>query len=137
MPACSRLIHHIFPRSRDLLESFVHGARRGGYGFYPLASTSRLRRPASAKRAGSSGNESFCSFMFYYKLLIPCPVQMPMQMDLKPGGDELIRKVSDMTKKYGREHLTVWGAFSHRTTTRCREHNPNMCDNYLMRLNLV
>ena len=93
---------------------------------YPLASTSRLHRPASAKRAGSSGNELFCSFMFYYKLLRLYLVQMPMQMDLKPGGDELIRKVSDMTKKYGREHLTVWGAFSHRTTTRCREHNPNM-----------
>ena len=50
-----------------------------------------------------------------------------MQMDLKPGGDELIRKVSDMTKQYNREHLTIWGAFSHHTTSLCREHNPNMC----------
>jgi len=51
---------------------------------------------------------------------------VPMQMDLKPGGDELIRKVSDMTKQYNREHLTIWGAFSHHTTSLCREHNPNI-----------
>jgi hypothetical protein len=54
-------------------------------------------------------------------------VQVPMQMDLKPGGQDLIRKVSDLTRKYEREHLTVWGAFSHKTTTACREHNSDMC----------
>ena len=52
--------------------------------------------------------------------------QTPMQMDLKPGGQELISKVSDLTKKYKREHLTIWGAFSHVTTVACRTHNPNI-----------
>ncbi|KAL5272150.1 hypothetical protein ACHWQZ_G000389 [Mnemiopsis leidyi] len=50
----------------------------------------------------------------------------PMQMDLKPGGHDLISKVSDLTKKYKREHLTIWGAFSHKTTVACREHNPDI-----------
>ena len=66
-------------------------------------------------------------YLRLYHILYARSVQVPMQMDLKPGGDELIRKVSDMTKQYNREHLTIWGAFSHHTTSLCREHNPNMC----------
>ena len=51
---------------------------------------------------------------------------VPMQIDVKPGGMDLISKVSDLTKQYNREEITVWGAFSHKTTKICRKYNPNM-----------
>jgi len=51
---------------------------------------------------------------------------VPMHIDVKDGGDELINKVNELTKQYNRERITVWGAFSHSFTTQCRETNSTM-----------
>ncbi|CAF4763394.1 unnamed protein product, partial [Rotaria socialis] len=38
----------------------------------------------------------------------------PINIDIKENSDELIKQVSDLIKKYQREHITYWGSFSHK-----------------------
>uniref|UniRef100_A0A6A7FVV7 Glycerophosphodiester phosphodiesterase domain-containing protein 1-like n=1 Tax=Hirondellea gigas TaxID=1518452 RepID=A0A6A7FVV7_9CRUS len=54
----------------------------------------------------------------------PCT---PINIDIKVHNDLLITKVSELTKRYNREHLTVWGNFSDAITQRCYKENGNMC----------
>ncbi|KAF2347386.1 Glycerophosphodiester phosphodiesterase domain [Trinorchestia longiramus] len=51
----------------------------------------------------------------------------PINIDIKVPNDLLIIKVSELVKRYQREHLTVWGNFSDAITQRCYKENPNIC----------
>ncbi|XP_023246473.1 lysophospholipase D GDPD1 [Copidosoma floridanum] len=51
---------------------------------------------------------------------------IPINIDIKVNNDELIFKVSELIKQYGREELTVWGNFSDEITRKCYNMNPNV-----------
>lgn len=51
---------------------------------------------------------------------------MPINIDIKTDSDDLIKKVSEMTKKYRREEFTVWGNVSEAVLNKCYQENPNM-----------
>ncbi|KAG7158330.1 Lysophospholipase D GDPD1-like [Homarus americanus] len=43
----------------------------------------------------------------------------PINIDIKIDSNELISKVSDLVKKYQREHITVWGNMKDVVTQKC------------------
>lgn len=43
----------------------------------------------------------------------------PINIDIKVHDEKLIEEVDALVRQFGREHLTVWGNFSHKTTARC------------------
>ncbi|KAK7070423.1 Lysophospholipase D gdpd1 [Halocaridina rubra] len=51
----------------------------------------------------------------------------PINIDIKINSNELITKVSELVKKYHREHITVWGNVKDVVTQKCYKENPNMC----------
>ncbi|XP_068219015.1 lysophospholipase D GDPD1-like [Palaemon carinicauda] len=51
----------------------------------------------------------------------------PINIDIKIDSNELIKKVSELVKKYHREHITVWGNVRDAITLKCYKENPNMC----------
>ncbi|KAK4316078.1 hypothetical protein Pmani_012722 [Petrolisthes manimaculis] len=51
----------------------------------------------------------------------------PINIDIKTDNNELILKVSELVKKYQREHLTVWGNMKDIVTQKCYKENPNVC----------
>lgn len=51
---------------------------------------------------------------------------MPMNVDVKVDSEELIQKVSQLTKEFKREAITVWGNRSTIVTNKCFEANPNI-----------
>lgn len=51
---------------------------------------------------------------------------MPINIDIKIDSVELIRKVSQLTKDYRRESITVWGNRSTVVTKKCYVENPNI-----------
>ncbi|XP_074643878.1 lysophospholipase D GDPD1-like isoform X2 [Tubulanus polymorphus] len=51
---------------------------------------------------------------------------LPINIDIKVDNDVLIQKVSDLTKEFNREHLTVWGNKSSIITNKCYKQNPNI-----------
>ncbi|XP_047468254.1 lysophospholipase D GDPD1-like isoform X1 [Penaeus chinensis] len=52
---------------------------------------------------------------------------LPINIDIKTNNNELISKVSNLVKKYNREHITVWGNMKDEVTQKCYKENPNMC----------
>lgn len=42
----------------------------------------------------------------------------PINIDIKVDNDDLIKQVSELIQQYRREHITLWGSFSH---TICRK----------------
>lgn len=51
---------------------------------------------------------------------------MPINVDIKVDSTELIQKVSEMTKEFRREPITVWGNRSTIVTNKCFDENPNI-----------
>ncbi|XP_071529016.1 lysophospholipase D GDPD1-like [Panulirus ornatus] len=51
----------------------------------------------------------------------------PINIDIKIDSNELISKVSELVKKYQREHITVWGNVKDVVTQKCYKENPNVC----------
>ncbi|XP_050724814.1 lysophospholipase D GDPD1-like [Eriocheir sinensis] len=51
----------------------------------------------------------------------------PINIDIKTDNNELIEKVSELVKKYQREHITVWGNVKDVVTQKCYKMNPNVC----------
>lgn len=51
----------------------------------------------------------------------------PINIDIKIDSNELISKVSELVKKYQREHITVWGNMKDVVTQKCYKENPNVC----------
>lgn len=51
---------------------------------------------------------------------------MPVNIDIKVDSEELIQKVSKLTKNYNRESITVWGNRSTAVTNKCYVENPNI-----------
>lgn len=49
-----------------------------------------------------------------------------INIDIKADSDELISKVSEMTKEFRREEFTVWGNFQESVTNRCYLANSRM-----------
>lgn len=45
--------------------------------------------------------------------------QYPMQIDVKSGGEKLVRMVGNYIKEYRREKFTVWGSFVPRANQTC------------------
>ncbi|XP_015978594.2 lysophospholipase D GDPD1 isoform X2 [Rousettus aegyptiacus] len=43
----------------------------------------------------------------------------PINIDIKVNNNVLIRKVSELVKQYGREHITVWGNASYEIVEKC------------------
>ncbi|XP_052230963.1 lysophospholipase D GDPD1-like isoform X2 [Dreissena polymorpha] len=50
----------------------------------------------------------------------------PINIDLKVYNEELIRKVHQLMKEYGREDLTIWGARSNQTTIALYKLDPSI-----------
>ncbi|XP_076041436.1 lysophospholipase D GDPD1-like isoform X1 [Oratosquilla oratoria] len=50
-----------------------------------------------------------------------------INIDIKINNDNLISKVSELVRKYNREHLTVWGNVNDDVTKKCYKENPNIC----------
>ncbi|XP_063615141.1 lysophospholipase D GDPD1-like, partial [Penaeus indicus] len=44
---------------------------------------------------------------------------LPINIDIKTNNNELISKVSNLVKKYNREHITVWGNMKDEVTQKC------------------
>jgi len=42
-----------------------------------------------------------------------------MNIDIKDADEQLIDEVSELLKKYKRQHLTVWGSFNDSVCQRC------------------
>lgn len=49
-----------------------------------------------------------------------------INIDIKVDNDLLISKVSELTKQYRREELTVWGNSSNKITVKCYKENPTI-----------
>uniref|UniRef100_F6V7D3 Lysophospholipase D GDPD3 n=2 Tax=Ornithorhynchus anatinus TaxID=9258 RepID=F6V7D3_ORNAN len=50
----------------------------------------------------------------------------PVSVEVKMDSDDLIQKVADLTRQYGRSHITVWAAEKSCIMKKCREANPEM-----------
>ncbi|XP_066433029.1 lysophospholipase D GDPD1-like [Eleutherodactylus coqui] len=50
----------------------------------------------------------------------------PINVEVKEDNDELIRKVSELVKRYQRTERTIWAATSDRVMKKCRKENPDM-----------
>ncbi|CAF1047076.1 unnamed protein product [Adineta ricciae] len=50
----------------------------------------------------------------------------PINIDIKVNDDELIKQVSDLIQKYRREHITIWGSFSHAICRKLTLQNPRI-----------
>lgn len=44
---------------------------------------------------------------------------VPINIDIKIDDDTLIKKVSELVSKYGRNEYTVWGNFNDKITRKC------------------
>ncbi|XP_067883856.1 lysophospholipase D GDPD1-like [Heterodontus francisci] len=51
---------------------------------------------------------------------------LPINVEIKVDSRELIRKVSDLVKKYHREEITVWATKSKQKMQSCHKENPYM-----------
>nr|XP_033800813.1 lysophospholipase D GDPD3 [Geotrypetes seraphini] len=51
---------------------------------------------------------------------------MPINIEIKEDKDELIKKVSDLVKKYNRIERTIWASASSTIMNKCRKENPDM-----------
>ncbi|XP_048475830.1 lysophospholipase D GDPD3-like [Rhincodon typus] len=58
---------------------------------------------------------------------------IPINIEIKMENRELIRKVSDLVKKYSREQITVWATDSERKMLLCRAENPHMAHAFTAR----
>ncbi|KAJ9595602.1 hypothetical protein L9F63_013198 [Diploptera punctata] len=52
--------------------------------------------------------------------------KVPINIDIKVDNDLLIKKVSNLIKKYNREEYTVWGNFNDVVTKKCYAENPQV-----------
>lgn len=43
----------------------------------------------------------------------------PINIDIKVNNNRLIEEVDALVRRYNREHLTVWGNFSDKITSKC------------------
>ncbi|XP_029462870.1 lysophospholipase D GDPD3 isoform X2 [Rhinatrema bivittatum] len=51
---------------------------------------------------------------------------MPVNIEIKEDSEELIKKVSDLVKRYQRSDRTVWASVSSTIMKKCRRENPDM-----------
>ncbi|XP_069782979.1 lysophospholipase D GDPD1 isoform X2 [Narcine bancroftii] len=51
---------------------------------------------------------------------------LPVNVEIKENNPVLIRKVSDLVKRFQREHITVWASESEEIIRECRKANPSM-----------
>lgn len=58
---------------------------------------------------------------------------MPMTLEIKENNDLLIKKVSNLVHKYGREHITVWATEESEVMAKCLKQNPSMPYMFTMR----
>ncbi|CAI9531753.1 unnamed protein product [Staurois parvus] len=52
--------------------------------------------------------------------------EKPINIEIKRDCDELIKKVSDLVKKYRRTERTIWASTSDPVMKKCRKENPDM-----------
>ncbi|XP_073504862.1 lysophospholipase D GDPD1-like isoform X1 [Phyllobates terribilis] len=52
--------------------------------------------------------------------------EKPINVEIKEDSDELIRKVSELVKKYQRTERTIWASTSDKVMKKCRKENPEM-----------
>ncbi|KAM5152551.1 lysophospholipase D GDPD1-like isoform 1-T2 [Mantella aurantiaca] len=52
--------------------------------------------------------------------------EKPINIEIKRDCDELIKKVSDLVKKYQRTERTIWASTSDPVMKKCRKENPDM-----------
>ncbi|XP_075174668.1 lysophospholipase D GDPD3 isoform X2 [Anomaloglossus baeobatrachus] len=52
--------------------------------------------------------------------------EKPINVEIKEDSDELIRKVSELVKKYQRMERTIWASTSDKVMKKCRQENPEM-----------
>nr|NP_001187824.1 glycerophosphodiester phosphodiesterase domain-containing protein 1 [Ictalurus punctatus]ADO29168.1 glycerophosphodiester phosphodiesterase domain-containing protein 1 [Ictalurus punctatus] len=52
--------------------------------------------------------------------------ETPINIDVKCDSDVLIKKISELVKKFRREHITVWGSFSDVVNRKCQQENPDI-----------
>ncbi|XP_069840632.1 lysophospholipase D GDPD3 [Dendropsophus ebraccatus] len=50
----------------------------------------------------------------------------PINVEIKEDSDELIKKVSELVKRYQRVDRTIWASTSDRVMKKCRKENPQM-----------
>uniref|UniRef100_A0A8C5B2Y2 Glycerophosphodiester phosphodiesterase domain containing 3a n=1 Tax=Gadus morhua TaxID=8049 RepID=A0A8C5B2Y2_GADMO len=59
--------------------------------------------------------------------------RMPVNVEIKELNCRLIQKVSELVRRYGREHITVWASADHSILRTCRRENPSMPYSFSMR----
>ncbi|XP_062992971.1 lysophospholipase D GDPD3 [Elgaria multicarinata webbii] len=51
---------------------------------------------------------------------------MPINIEIKPDNDELIRKVADLVRQYNRSNITIWASFEGSVLKKCCAANTDM-----------
>ncbi|MBN3321512.1 GDPD3 Lysophospholipase, partial [Atractosteus spatula] len=51
---------------------------------------------------------------------------MPINVEIKEDNEMLIKKVSELVKRYNREDITVWASVKSHIMKKCRKENPSM-----------
>ncbi|XP_063286925.1 lysophospholipase D GDPD3 [Pelobates fuscus] len=51
---------------------------------------------------------------------------MPINVEIKEDNNELIKKVSDLVRRYHRTNMTIWASMSDRIMKKCQAENPDM-----------